>query len=154
MSDNYCIYTPNEWEEVKTRVGKIESDNRYNITGGAGNLYHGRYQMGKLAIKEAAEELNIPIPSIEEFKNKPRLQDKLYRQFITSGDTWLKQNSKVYKGMTETDRKKVLPMLQLGAGNVRNFLDKGVVKEDAFKTPITKFRDAFNDYKWESEDID
>lgn len=56
--------------------------------------------------------------------------------------------------MTETDRKKVLPMLQLGAGNVLNFLDKGVVKEDAFKTPITKFRDAFNDYKWESEDID
>jgi hypothetical protein len=43
-------------------------------------------------------------------------------------------------------------MLQFGAGNVRNFLDKGIMFKDGNGTPITKFRDAFNGYEWDEID--
>jgi hypothetical protein len=150
MSD--WIYSDREWEEVKNRIGQIESSNRYDITGGSGNAYHGRYQMGKQVIKDSAYALGLPTPDLEVFKKSPHMQDKFMKKHYQIGNNWLNQNSKVYKNMSNEDKKKVLPMLQFGAGNVRNFLDKGIMFKDGNGTPITKFRDAFNGYEWDEID--
>lgn len=144
------IYSDREWEGIKEGIGKIESDNRYDIQERSGLRYYGRWQMGEQAISETAKHLGMVTPTSEEFRNNPRLQDKLFRGYFEIGNTYMDNNSPAYKAMSLEDKKKTLPMLQLGAGNLIKFLEKGIVFEDKNKTPITKFRDSFKDFKWDN----
>ena len=152
MSD--WIYSDREWEDVKDRVGHIESSNRYDIRGGYNNAYIGRYQLGKQTIKEASKSLGIIIPEDKDLMNNPDLQDRMWKSYLGGAHNWLKNNSNVYRNMDESEQKRMLPMAQFGAGNVKKLLDDNIMFKDANGTPITKYRDAFKGYQWDSDMAD
>jgi hypothetical protein len=56
--------------------------------------------------------------------------------------------------MDESEQKRMLPMAQFGAGNVKKLLDDNIMFKDANGTPITKYRDAFKGYQWDSDMTD
>ena len=152
MSD--WIYSDREWEDVKDRVGHIESSNRYGIRGGYNNAYIGRYQLGKQTIKEASKSLGIIIPEDKDLMNNPDLQDRMWKSYLGGAHNYLKKYSNVYRNMDESEQKRMLPMAQFGAGNVKKLLDDNIIFKDANGTPITKYRDAFKGYQWDSDMTD
>lgn len=119
-------------------VAKIESSNRYNVTGGSGDHYLGRYQMGKDALSDVGRGYNASLNKV--FLNDPKLQDKLFKAYTLKNHTHLTKNSSVYRSMSPQEKLSILGYAHnQGATAAEEYLFTGVVGRDGYGTKGTKY---------------
>ena len=122
-------------------VAKIESSNRYNITGGSNNHYLGRYQMGKDALSDVGRGYNATLNKV--FLNDPKLQDKLFKAYTLKNHTHLTKNSSAYRNMSPQEKLGILGYAHnQGATATEEYLFTGKVGKDGYGTKGTKYVDA------------
>ena len=141
-----------QWDIYRNTLAEIESGGRYNVPGGSGKHYDGRYQMGELAKKDAARILGIPYPGHSNnpndpkrvsFRNNPELQEKMFAAYTLANHGYLSSNSK-YQSKEKIEQKlQVLGYAHnQGAGGAAKWLNTGVVGRDGFNTKGTRYSDA------------
>ena len=119
-------------------VANIESSNRYNVTGGSGDHYLGRYQMGADALSDVGRNYTTSLNKV--FLNDPKLQDKLFEAYTLNNHTHLTKNSSIYRSMSPEEKLGILGYAHnQGATAAEEYLFTGVVGEDAFGTKGTKY---------------
>jgi len=119
-------------------VANIESSNRYNITGGSGNHYLGRYQMGAAALSNVGRNYTPALNKV--FLNDPKLQDKLFQSYTLKNHTHLTKNSSIYRSMSPQEKLGILGYAHnQGATAAEEYLFTGEVGSDAFGTKGTKY---------------
>lgn len=118
-AENYSIF--------KESIANIESKGDYRAQGGANNSFYGRYQLGRPEIAAAAQRANIPVPTTEEFKNNPQLQETLMQHYTMMNHSTLMQNSPGYRNMPPMERLKVLGYAHnAGAGAASRWVESGM----------------------------
>jgi hypothetical protein len=141
-----------QWDIYRNTLAEIESGGRYNVPGGSGKHYDGRYQMGELAKKDAARILGIPYPGHSNnpndpkrvsFRNNPELQEKMFAAYTLANHGYLSSNSKYQSKKTIEQKLQVLGYAHnQGAGGAAKWLNTGVVGRDGFNTKGTRYSDA------------
>ena len=143
--------TPSQWKTYKDTLASIETSGyglaeSYKAIGGTGDAYDGRYQMGDLAKKDAARILGIPVPSRQEFRNNPQLQENMILAYTYANHTYMLGQAPTYDKADGIER-----LTYLGFGhnqgwkNAVNWLNSNKTKDptrDGFGTSGTKFTDA------------
>ena len=142
-----AIFTPYNMNIYEDEIGNIESKNRYNIKGGDGDAYDGRYQMGEAAKKDAGRALGITIAhdtkSRKAFRNNPKLQDRAFKAYTELNHKELTRKSKKYRNMSPEEKLGILGYAHnQGATAAVEYLFTGQVGKDAFNTKGTKYTDA------------
>jgi hypothetical protein len=141
-----------QWDIYRNTLAEIESGGRYNVPGGSGKHYDGRYQMGELAKKDAARILGIPYPGHSDnpndpkrvsFRNNPELQEKMFAAYTLANHGYLSSNSKYQSKKTIEQKLQVLGYAHnQGAGGAAKWLNTGIVGIDGFNTKGTRYSDA------------
>tara|TARA_R110000868_G_scaffold287378_2_gene547744 strand:- start:3188 stop:5557 length:2370 start_codon:yes stop_codon:yes gene_type:complete len=137
-----------QWEIYRNTIASIESGGKYDISGGAGNHYDGRYQLGRDAKIDASRIAGVPNPGHddkgrESFRKDPKLQELLFAAFTVANDGYLKNLSKTYKEADVAKRMEILAYAHnQGAGGAAKWLESGVAGKDAFGTAGTKYSTA------------
>ena len=137
----------NLFDIFKVEVGYIESKNKYNIKGGSGNHYDGRYQMGEAAKKDAGRALGISLKhdaaSRKAFREDSALQDKAFKAYTEMNHTHLTRNSEKYRNMSVEEKLGILGYAHnQGATAAEEYLFTGIVGTDANDTKGTRYTDA------------
>lgn len=134
-----------QWVIFRESIASIESGGKYDISGGAGNHYDGRYQLGKAAKTDAARIAGIPDPkhdeaSRESFRKNPKLQELLFAGMTVANDGYLKNLSSVYRNADINKKLEILAYAHnQGAGGAAKWLQSGITGKDAFGTAGTKY---------------
>ena len=138
----------NVWKTYKDTIASIEVqgmslDKGYSIAGGSGGLYDGRYQMGKMAKADAAQMLGIPVPSRQEYRNNPQLQEDMFIAYTAANHKYLMAKSPEFRNATPLQRMQYLGYAHnQGWSKAAGWLETGVVSStDGFGTKGTKFTD-------------
>lgn len=135
------------WDIFRNTIAKIESGGRYNVAGGSGGHYDGRYQLGAAAKKDAARLFGIKNPghgpaARAAFRSDPNLQEKLFAGYTAANDGYLSSEPK-YKGKTVPQKLQILGYAHnQGWNGASNWLRTGKVGADGFGTKGTKYTDA------------
>jgi len=122
-------------------VAKIESGGKYDIQGGSGNAYAGRYQMGAAARKDAARFLGETYEGDTEaarkkFREDPQMQERYFAAYTRANHETLMRLSSEYRGLSKDGKLQVLGYAHnAGAGNAVDWLKSGRSES---------FRDGFN----------
>ena len=139
-----------EWGIFKNTVAAIESGGAYDIAGGSGKHYDGRYQLGRDAKIDGAKVAGIANPGHGDvdssqrikFRKDPALQEVLFAGYTIANYNYL-------KSLPEFRKKSKAGQLQAlgyahnqGMGGAANWLKTGVVGSDGFGTKGTKYTDA------------
>ena len=139
-----------EWSIFKNTVAAIESGGAYDIAGGSGKHYDGRYQLGRDAKIDGAKVAGIANPGHGDvdssqrikFRKDPALQEVLFAGYTIANYNYL-------KSLPEFRKKSKAGQLQAlgyahnqGMGGAANWLKTGVVGSDGFGTKGTKYTDA------------
>ena len=82
--------------------------------------------------------------------SNPQLQEKMYLGYTISNFRYMQNLSPEFKNMTREQQLAVLPMAQLGIGNLADQLRTGKISKDAWGTPTTKFSEAVKRRQQES----
>ncbi|MFZ9740421.1 MAG: peptidoglycan DD-metalloendopeptidase family protein [Candidatus Nanopelagicaceae bacterium] len=136
-----------DWDIFRNTVAHIESKGAYDIAGGSGGHYDGRYQMGADAKTDAARVLGIPDPghnsaSRAAYRNKPELQEKMFAAYTIANHRYLMRN-KDYKNASVERKLQILGYAHnQGMGGAEKWLKTGEVGADGFGTKGTKYTDA------------
>src|SRR5688572_8698166 len=80
-SSNTLGFAPEQFCAYRETLSDIESDGRYNIMGGAGGKYAGKYQMGPAALKDTAKKLGVPVPQLRQFLADPAMQEQFMETY-------------------------------------------------------------------------
>lgn len=141
-----------QWDIYRNTLAQIESGGRYDIPGGSGKHYDGRYQMGELAKKDAARILGIPYPGHSDnpndpkrvaFRKNPELQERMFAAYTLANHGYLTGNSMYDSKGTVEQKLQVLGYAHnQGAGGASKWLRTGVVGRDGFNTKGTRYSDA------------
>lgn len=141
--------TKDVWDIYREEVKKIEStDGSYDISGGSGGHYDGRYQLGAKAKKDAARYLQIDDPGHEPdarktFRDSPTLQETFFAGFTLANNRTLLTISAKYESLTPVERLPVLGYAHnQGGQGAADWLATGVVREDGFGTKADKYTNA------------
>ena len=91
-------FSKEDWDTYRNTVAQIESSGRYDIKGGSGDHYDGRYQLGAAAKTDGARYAGIQDPghsaaAREAFRNDPALQEQLMAGFTKANHSYLMGNS-------------------------------------------------------------
>ena len=137
-----------QWEIYRNTIASIESGGKYDISGGAGNHYDGRYQLGRDAKIDAARIAGVSNPGHDDkgreaFRKDPKLQELLFAGLTVANDGYLKNLSKTYRDADVTKKMEILAYAHnQGAGGAAKWLESGVAGKDAFGTAGTKYSTA------------
>jgi murein DD-endopeptidase MepM/ murein hydrolase activator NlpD len=140
--------TSGQWKTYKDTLASIETSGyglgeSYKAIGGSGDLYDGRYQMGDLAKKDAARILGIPVPSRQEFRNNPQLQEDMILAYTYANHTYMLGKAPTYDQADGIERLTYLGFgHNQGWSNAVNWLNSNKTKDptrDGFGTSGTKF---------------
>lgn len=140
-------------------LASIESggvENPYAVSGGAGGKYHGTWQMGPAAMKDAAASLGISTPDVSSFKSDPDLQRKMFQAYTAKNAEYIMSDpeaAKKFQSLSPSERAGVLAMAHsAGHGGAKQYLLKGKESYDAWQTPGSRYREvvggAVGDPKW------
>ena len=152
------------FEIIKAPIAYLESRgyaNPYAISGGAGNAYDGKYQLGKDAkdtIKfmrdengeriftaEEREKLNHP-SNRADFRGDSELQEKAFRALTDFNHSELTKNSAKYRAMDQANQLAVLGYAHnQGAEAALEWLTTSVVGTDAFGTGGDEYSKAITE---------
>jgi len=140
-------FSKTDFDVFKNVVAKIESGGKYDISGGSGNHYDGRYQLGADAKTDAARYLGVPDPghgpgARERFRKDPQMQENFFAAFTQANHTYLMRNQQ-YKNSSPQRKLQILGYAHnQGMGGAEKWMTTGVVGADGFGTKGTKYTDA------------
>jgi len=137
------IFKGDLWETYKQKLGNIESSNTYNIIGGSGDDYDGKYQFGRIAKKDIG--LGHTPDERDSFRNDPKAQEKALTKFTKLNYKRLMKNPKFAKMDTDQQMGVLAYAHNQGAGGASNWLNTGIEGKDGFGTLGTKYYDAFTE---------
>jgi hypothetical protein len=139
-----------EWSIFKNTVAAIESGGVYDIAGGSGKHYDGRYQLGRDAKIDGAKVAGIANPGHGDvdsserikFRKDPALQELLFAGYTIANYNYLKSLPE-FKKQSKAGQLQTLGYAHnQGMGGAANWLKTGVVGSDGFGTKGTKYTDA------------
>jgi murein DD-endopeptidase MepM/ murein hydrolase activator NlpD len=141
-----------QWDIYRNTLAKIESRGRYDVPGGSGKHYDGRYQMGAAAKEDAARILGIPYPGHSDnpndpkrvaFRKNPELQERMFAAFTLANHGYLSSNQTYQSKETTEQKLQILGYAHnQGAGGAAKWLRAGRVGKDGFGTAGTAYSDA------------
>ena len=135
-------FSDRQWNAFSGSISKIESGGKYNIMGGAGGKYAGKYQLGRNEIAETAQHLGVPVPSQQQFLSDPKMQEQFFLQYTSDHYKYLMKNPK-FAALSMEDKAKVLAYAHnQGAGGANKWLNGGKAGKDAFGTSGTAYSKA------------
>jgi hypothetical protein len=140
-------FSPEDWTTYKDALSVIESAGKYNIAGGSGDHYDGRYQMGRGAKTDAARQLRISdpghdAPAREAFRNDPVMQENFLAGFTKANHRYLMRNS-TYRNASPQRKLQILGYAHnQGMGGANKWLNTGKVGVDGFGTEGTKYTES------------
>jgi hypothetical protein len=131
--------TPAQYDAFRNSVAGIESGGRYDLVGGSGGHFVGRYQLGGLGghteIADTARQLGERTPSIEEFRRNPQEQERYFEAYTSAHDRYLSAHSAKYRSLSPDQKLAVLGYAHnQGAGGAAKWLESGQAERDAFGT--------------------
>ena len=135
------------WDIFRNTIASIESGGRYNIAGGSGGHYDGRYQLGAAAKTDGSRNAGVKDPghsasARSKFRSDPSLQELLFAGYTIANHNYLMRNKK-YAGKTVQQKLQILGYAHnQGMGGAERWLNTGVVGADGFGTKGTKYTDA------------
>ena len=139
-------FTQPDFDTFKGVVAQIESGGKYDIKGGSGDHYDGRYQLGAEAKTDAARYLNVPNPghtpeSRQRFREDSEMQERFFAAFTKANHTYLMGNPE-YRDATSKRKLQILGYAHnQGMGGAEKWMTTGEVGADGFGTKGTKYTD-------------
>jgi len=135
----------NPFGKYSAAVASIESGGRYDIMGGAGGKYAGKYQMSRDAINDAAKRLHEDAPSTDQFLKDPGMQERYFRAYTDMNRAYLSSHDATFSNLSENKQLAILGYAHnQGAGGALKWLHGGSVGHDAFGTAGTRYSDAIS----------
>ena len=130
-------------------IAQIESGGQYNIQGGSGDMYAGRYQMGEDARIDAARLLGETYQGDSEaarraFRADPEMQERYFAAYTRANHGYLMAGSEEYRNLSNEGKLQVLGYAHnAGAGNAIDWLRSGRSQSfrDGFDTKSSLFSD-------------
>ena len=138
------------WSIFKNTIAAIESGGVYDIAGGSGKHYDGRYQLGRDAKIDGAKVAGIANPGHGDvdssgrikFRKEPALQELIFAGYTLANHNYLKSLPE-YREKSKAGQLQVLGYAHnQGMGGAGTWLKTGVVGADGFGTKGTKYTDA------------
>jgi len=135
------------WDIFRDTIASIESGGKYNIKGGSGGHYDGRYQLGAAAKKDGSRQAGVKDPghgaaAREAFRKDPDLQETLFAGYTAANHRYLLGNAD-YKKKSLHQKMQILGYAHnQGMGGAEKWMKTGVVGKDGFGTKGTKYTDA------------
>ena len=111
-------------------IASKESGGRYDIQGGSGNSYSGRYQLGAAARQDAARFLGEKYQGDSDsaratFRKDPEMQERYFAAYTRANDSYLKGTPE-YDALDKRGKLEVLAYAHnAGAGNAIKWLKSG-----------------------------
>ena len=122
-------------------VGQIESAGRYDSVGGYNGHYQGKYQFGRLALKDVG--IGFSVEAREAFRNDPELQETAFHSFTLQNHKTLSRLSGKYRSLNSREQLGILALAHnAGAGGALSYLRTGEDTTDGFGTKGTKYVNA------------
>ncbi len=144
-----------QWDTYRNTIAQIESGGRYDIAGGSGKYYDGRYQMGGEAKADAARILGIPNPGHSDnpndprriaFRRNPELQERMFAAYTLANHGYLSSDRNYQSKQTVEQKLQVLAYAHnQGAGGASKWMRTGKVGKDGFGTSGTKYSNAIRE---------
>ena len=140
-------FSQEDFDVFRNVVASIESGGKYDIAGGSGGHYDGRYQLGAAAKTDGARYAGVEDPghtpeAREAFRKNPQLQEALFAGFTKANHTYLMRNTE-YKNANPRRKLQILGYAHnQGMGGAEKWMTTGVVGSDGFGTKGTKYTDA------------
>ncbi len=132
--------SPQQYDTYRETLAGIESGGKYNIRGGAGGHYTGRYQFGKAEIRETAQRLGETPPSREQYQSDPAMQERYLPKYMEGHHESLMKSSARYRNAAPADKLAILGYSHnQGAGGAAKWLRTGQEGRDAFGTSGAKY---------------
>lgn len=126
------------YEAFRNTVAQIESGGKYNIMGGAGGHFAGRYQLGAIGhpeLADTARSLGVPTPTIADFLANPAMQERFFERYTLNHHKWLMANSSEYRALSADDKLGALGYAHnQGAAGLAQYLRTHKTGHDAFGT--------------------
>ena len=132
-------------------VAEIESKGKYDIQGGSGDMYAGRYQMGAAAREDAARLLGEKYQGDDEaarktFREDKQMQERYFAAYTRANHGYLMKGSPEYKELSEDGKLQVLGYAHnagwsraadwLKSGMSGSFKDEFGTRSDKYSTSI------------------
>lgn len=132
-------------EDFLDAIGYQESRNRYDIVNRFG--YMGKYQFGQRTLRH----LKIKVTK-KEFLNSPELQEEAMIKLLQANQRSLKKYIEKYAdtwhdGMFITESGILAAAHLGGAGSVKKYFKRGVVRSDGNGMKITTYMEKFSNYE-------
>jgi hypothetical protein len=144
-----------QWDTYRNTIAQIESGGRYDVAGGSGKYYDGRYQMGGPAKTDAARILGIPDPGHSDnpndprrvaFRKNPELQERMFAAYTLANHGYLSSDRNYQSKQTVEQKLQVLGYAHnQGAGGASKWMRTGKVGKDGFGTSGTKYSNALRE---------
>lgn len=140
-------FSTEDWNLFRNTVAQIESGGRYDIAGGSGGHYDGRYQLGAAAKIDGSRYAGIADPghnpaAREAFRKNPELQEKIFTGFTKANHTYL-MGVPEYRDANQQRKLQILGYAHnQGMGGAANWMKTGIVGADGFGTKGTKYTDS------------
>ena len=140
-------FSQEDFDVFRNVVASIESGGKYDIAGGSGGHYDGRYQLGAAAKTDGARYAGVENPghtpeAREAFRKNPQLQEALFAGFTKANHTYLMGNTE-YKNANPRRKLQILGYAHnQGMGGAEKWMTTGVVGSDGFGTKGTKYTDS------------
>ena len=122
-------------------VGQIESNGDYTVVGGYNDHYQGKYQFGRLALKDVG--IGFSKEARQAFLDDPELQETAFQSFTMQNHNTLMRLSAKYRRLSQREQLAILAMAHnAGAGGALDYLRTGKDTADGFGTAGTKYINA------------
>ncbi len=143
----------NLWNIYRETLASIESagSGDYKALGGYQNNYDGRYQLGSLAKKDAAEILEIDYLGDDEisrylFRNNPQLQEDFLIAFTYANHSYLFSENSRYRELSLNKKLEVLIYAHnQGWRGALDWLENGSLHLDSFGTAAIIYVETLNE---------
>jgi len=139
-----------QWDIFRNSVALIESNGKYDIFGGSGDHYDGRYQMGRAAKIDGSRIAGVSDPGHSDdpnaevrakYRANPELQETVFTGFTVANHRYLMRNA-TYKDSSVERKLQILGYAHnQGMGGAESWITTGVVGKDGFGTKGTKYTD-------------
>ena len=134
-------FADRDFDTYAEAVANIESNGQYDVEGGYNNHYQGKYQMGRLALKDVG--IGFSKEERQSFRSDPVLQETAFHAFTMQNHKTLSKFSKKYRSLSSREQLGILALAHnAGAGGALEYLRSGEDTVDGFGTKGTRYVDA------------
>jgi hypothetical protein len=140
-------FSKDQWNLYRNTVAQIESGGKYDISGGSGDHYDGRYQLGKAAKTDGAKYAGVSDPghgpgARAAYRKDPEMQEQLFTGFTKANYKYLMGNSQFANANKERQLQILGYAHNQGMGGAEKWMSTGQVGSDGFGTKGTKYTDS------------